>query len=111
MSKRTSVNQLFATDLKVVNFGLSSFKDALSASGAQAVQVDWKPPVDVDVKASRAIAARRAAIEKANRKALEIILGGMPHLVGMERAIDIIPGMKRDLILHAGPPRHGTDAG
>jgi len=102
--KKSGINQLFETDLKVVNFGLSSFKDALASSGAQAVQVDWKPPVDMDDKLLRIIAARRPAIEKANRKAIEIILGGMPQLVGMERAIDIIPGMKRDLILHAGPP-------
>ncbi|MCO5073057.1 MAG: DUF1116 domain-containing protein [Rhizobiaceae bacterium] len=27
-----------------------------------------------------------------------------PALVGIERAVDVIPGMRRDLILHAGPP-------
>ena len=35
---------------------------------------------------------------------MKIILGGMPHLVGLERAIDVIPGMKPDMLLHAGPP-------
>ena len=35
---------------------------------------------------------------------MKIILGGMPQLVGLERAIDVIPGMKPDLLLHAGPP-------
>ena len=35
---------------------------------------------------------------------MKIILGGMPQVVGLERAIDVIPGMKQNLILHAGPP-------
>jgi len=46
----------------------------------------------------------RLNIEKANAKALEIILGGMPQLIGMGQAIDVIPGMKSNLLLHAGPP-------
>ena len=95
---------LFKKELKVVNLGLTSFKDSLDHVGAKSVHVDWKPPVDVDPALLNIARAKRPQIEKANRKALEIILGGMPHLVGMERAIDIIPGMKRDLILHAGPP-------
>jgi hypothetical protein len=35
---------------------------------------------------------------------MKIILSGMPHLIGLERAIDVIPGMKSDMLLHAGPP-------
>ena len=45
-----------------------------------------------------------AEIEKANAKAVEIIQSGTPHLVGMGRALDVVPGMKPDLLLHAGPP-------
>jgi hypothetical protein len=99
-----SVNSLFKTELKVVNFGLTSFKDSLDHVGVKAVHVDWKPPVDVDPALLKSVRAKRAAIEKANAKAMQIILGGMPQVVGLERAIDIIPGMKQNLILHAGPP-------
>lgn len=99
-----AINSLFKTELTVVNFGLASFKESLDQVGARAVQVDWKPPVDVDPAQLKAVHSRRADIEKANAKAMQIILGGMPQVVGLERAIDVIPGMKQNLILHAGPP-------
>lgn len=99
-----SVNSLFKTELKIVNFGLTSFKDSLDHIGAKAVHVDWKPPVDVDPALLKIVRANRAGIEKANAKAMQIILSGMPQITGLERAIDAIPGMKENLILHAGPP-------
>jgi hypothetical protein len=43
-------------------------------------------------------------IEEANRLAAQRILDGTPYLVGIGRADEVIPGMKRNLILHAGPP-------
>ncbi len=43
-------------------------------------------------------------IEKANEKALKILLEAKPMWVDMGKAIDVIPGMKKNLILHAGPP-------
>ena len=98
------MKNLFTDELKVVNVGLSSFKESLNASGAAAVQVDWKPPMDVDPAAVAVIRQNAAAIAEANARAAKIILAGMPHLVGLERAIDVIPGMRPDLFLHAGPP-------
>ena len=99
-----SINTLFKSELQVVNFGMTAFKDALAAVGAKAVQVDWKPPMDVSPAATERIAAARAKIEKANAKAMQKILSAQPCLVGLERALDVIPGMKKNLILHAGPP-------
>jgi len=50
-------------------------------------------------------AAKHAGrIGKANRKALARVLAAKPALVGMGVALDVIPGMRKDLILHAGPP-------
>ncbi len=43
-------------------------------------------------------------IEKANKEALDRLLAARPVLVGMAKAIDVIPGMKKNMILHAGPP-------
>ncbi len=43
-------------------------------------------------------------INSANAKALEIILGGQPTLVGIGSAAQDIPGMTKKTILHAGPP-------
>ncbi len=99
-----NINTLFKSELQVVNFGMTAFKDALAAVGAKAVHVDWKPPMDVSPAAMERIAAARAKIEKANAKAMQKILSAQPCLVGLERALDVIPGMKKNLILHAGPP-------
>ena len=98
------INQLFRSELKVVNLGLAGFKQALDDARVPAVQVDWKPSVEVDPKLQQRVRASHAAIEQANARVMKIILGGMPHLVGLERAIDVIPGMKPDMLLHAGPP-------
>lgn len=43
-------------------------------------------------------------IEEANKQALEIIQSAQPTLVGMGIAGECIPGMAKDLLLHAGPP-------
>jgi hypothetical protein len=43
-------------------------------------------------------------IEKANAKATERMMEARPVLVGLGKAIDVIPGMREDLLLHAGPP-------
>ena len=43
-------------------------------------------------------------IEAANQEAATRILKAKPMLVDVSRAGDAIPGMKRNMILHAGPP-------
>jgi len=43
-------------------------------------------------------------IDAANSEALKIIQNGQPTLIGLGVAGDVIPGMEKDLILHAGPP-------
>ncbi len=43
-------------------------------------------------------------IEAANQLAVQRMLEAQPVLVGVAKAVDVIPGMRRDLVLHAGPP-------
>jgi len=43
-------------------------------------------------------------IEKANKEAIERILNAQPTIVGIGKAEDVIPGMNKKTILHAGPP-------
>jgi hypothetical protein len=43
-------------------------------------------------------------IEKANTEATERMMEARPVLVGLGKARDVIPGMRDDLLLHAGPP-------
>ena len=43
-------------------------------------------------------------IEQANRTTVERMMEARPVLIGIGRARDVIPGMRDDLLLHAGPP-------
>ena len=43
-------------------------------------------------------------IEAANKKVMEIILNGQPTLLDIGIAEEVIPGMTKKTILHAGPP-------
>ena len=43
-------------------------------------------------------------IDKANAKATERMMEARPVVIGMEKALDVIPGMRENLLLHAGPP-------
>jgi hypothetical protein len=43
-------------------------------------------------------------IEKANAQATERMMEARPVLVGLGKAIDVVPGMRENLLLHAGPP-------
>jgi len=43
-------------------------------------------------------------INSANTDVLNRVLAGQPVLVGVGRALDVIPGMQSQLVLHAGPP-------
>ncbi len=98
------INDLFNQPLKVVNTGLLLFKDNLAQLGVDAIQVQWKPPVDIDSKAAEWMAANKEKIDAANDKVLEVILNGKPFLIGLNIAANVIPGMNKKLILHSGPP-------
>ena len=43
-------------------------------------------------------------IEKANATAVEQMMETRPVLTGLGKAIDTVPGMRENLLLHAGPP-------
>jgi hypothetical protein len=43
-------------------------------------------------------------IDTANAETTQRMIEARPVLVGLGKAIDVIPGMRQDLLLHAGPP-------
>ncbi|NTW34269.1 MAG: hypothetical protein HGB12_16895, partial [Bacteroidetes bacterium] len=94
-----SINDLFGKELKVINTGLTSFAENLKHVGVSTVQTDWKPPVNVNPEFFSIIENKLPEIEKANKQATDIILKGMPTLVGLDIAINVIPGMKKNMIL------------
>lgn len=103
-----AVKALFTSELKAVNEGLESFAENLVKEGARAVHVEWKPPAGGEpraVAALDALASRASVdIEAANAEAVRRIQAAKPTVVGIGIAADVVPGMAKDLILHAGPP-------
>ena len=99
-----SVLDLFSSELKVVNIGLESFEQTLALSGVKVASVNWRPPLAADFASVSKLRANRTVIDKANEEALGKILHGKARLCGMGIAGETIPGMKKNLILHAGPP-------
>jgi hypothetical protein len=84
-----------------VTVGPDLFAEALAAQGARVAPVEWAPPA---LAAELAAACWRDDIDAANRLALERLLAAHPVLVDVRPAIEVVPGLRRDLILHAGPP-------
>ncbi|MDP2422929.1 MAG: DUF1116 domain-containing protein [Bacteroidales bacterium] len=99
-----AIKEIFNLPLQVVNIGLESFKDNIQNNGEKAIQVKWQPPAVVSSAAVSKLDENFHKIEEANKKVLEIILSGKPVLKSMDVAINVIPGMQKNLILHAGPP-------
>jgi hypothetical protein len=83
-----------------VAVGPARFADALAAQGADVVRVDWEPPA----LAGELAALWQDPVEAANRAAIDRLLGAHPFLIDVRPALEVIPGMRPDLILHAGPP-------
>ncbi|MGP8305386.1 oxamate carbamoyltransferase subunit AllG family protein [Vibrio sp. YIC-376] len=104
----SKVAQLFS-DLNVINVGLEFFKQDIQKQQAPVTQVSWQPiaggnkaVIDaLDKLAQPEIADK---IEAANEEAVTRIINSHPVLVGYGRAIDVVPGMTKTTILHAGPP-------
>jgi hypothetical protein len=112
MSHRERIAELFGTDLHVVNLGLSSFAETLTASHIPVIDVDWRPPAGGDPELIRIIDDLKSddgqswtsQITAANAIAIEHLLSAEPHIIGIGIAVDVIPGMTDHTILHAGPP-------
>lgn len=99
------IDDLFSRNLSVVNVGAQTFSRELEKQGSVPVHVTWKPPAGGNPALLGALEKLdNAAVEAANAKAVEIITSGRPVLVDVEPAINVIPGMTKHTILHAGPP-------
>jgi hypothetical protein len=91
-----------------VNVGLSSFAEAVRAQGADAVDVDWRPPAGGDpalvAVLRRAWGEHGERIEAANAAAVAAIEGARPHVVAVRPARGAIAGLEDRVLLHSGPP-------
>lgn len=100
------VESLLQPDLKVINLGLASFAESITAAGGQVVHLDWRPPAQGDTTVGRHLArlTRHPVVEAANGQAFERLLAARPILRAVARAGDVLPGLGERTLLHAGPP-------
>jgi len=94
--------------MSVVNLGLSVLGEAVAAQGTAVVQVDWRPPAAGDAPAVRALTdlygLRSVDIDQANAEVLRRLDTGVPMLVDVRAAADVVPGLGDRTLLHPGPP-------
>lgn len=97
-----NLSSLFSQPLQGINLGLESMAQSILDQGIPVIQVDWRPPASGQPRLTHT----RAGIDiaTANAEACRRIKSGLPLLVGMGIARDVIPGMHSRRILHAGPP-------
>lgn len=90
----------------VVNVGLASFAESVQAAGAEAIQLDWRPPAEGDAANGRQLArlVGNSVVEAANEVAYRRYLSARPVLAGVGAALESIPGMAERMLLHSGPP-------
>ena len=99
----TDTHGLFDTPLRVINVGADLFADAISDQRVPVARVAWKPaPGKSDEALSLLLNDER--IEKANQEAAQRMMAARPRLVDVRPAGEVIPGLHKHLLLHAGPP-------
>lgn len=100
--QKKPLNGLFDQDIKALNLGLASMAQALEQQGLQVESLNWQPPQHI--YPNLVFTSDGVSIEQANDTVCERIISSQAVLVGMGIAKDVIPGMREDMILHAGPP-------
>ncbi len=94
-------------EVEVVNVGLPMFADAVHAQGRPVQHVDWRPPAGGDPAAVRALTRlygdRGTTIDEANAEVLRRLDTGVPFLVAVAPAADVVPGVEGRMLLHCGP--------
>jgi len=103
-----TINTLFS-NLNVINVGIAPFRDDLQTQQVPVTHLDWLPPGGGKPEVLKALdylsaPDRAERIARANAEAVERIVNSHPVLVGFEPAINVVPGMTKKTILHAGPP-------
>ncbi|MFV0380959.1 MAG: DUF1116 domain-containing protein [Breznakia sp.] len=101
-----NLNKLFSEDIKILNVGSPSFNKDYKRQAVEYVHVDWKIPANGDeaiLQALKKIYANLDKVKLANEKAIKNVKLSNAYLVGVKKAIDVIPNMTSHTILHAGP--------
>ena len=103
--KGSGFSDLFSAEIKAINLGSKDFFYDLESQGIEAVNLEWKPAARGNKQLLEAVDALSTdEVDAANKEAFNRINAAQPFLVGVGTALDTLPGMTYDTILHAGPP-------
>ncbi|HEY3088920.1 MAG TPA: DUF1116 domain-containing protein [Jatrophihabitantaceae bacterium] len=95
-------------EIAVINIGLPLFADAVRDQGKPVQQLDWRIPAGGDAGVVAALeqlyGARSESIDRANAEVLRRLDQGVPVLVGVATAGDVMAGLADRTLLHSGPP-------
>lgn len=95
-------------EVEVVNIGLPVFADEIRAQGRPVQHVEWRIPADGDLAAVRALCVvhgdAAAGIDAANAEVVRRLDQGVPQLVAVAAAEEVVPGFAGRMLLHPGPP-------
>lgn len=97
-------NQLFSTQVNVVNIGLELFRDTLVKQAVPTTHVAWRPPAGGDKHIAKLLDRYEERINAANEEVIRIYNDAQPVLIGVKAAHTVLKGLTRNMILHAGPP-------
>lgn len=107
MSTTTAPVAALPRDVEVVNVGLPMFADAVRAQQGPVVHVDWRPPAGGEPDLVRALTTlygpRAAEIDRANAEVVRRLDTGVPSLVTVAPAGEVVPGLADRTLLHCGP--------
>lgn len=91
----------------VINIGLPLFADAIRDQGRPVQQLDWRIPAGGDADAVAALerlyGRPSESIDRANAEVLRRLDGGVPMLIDIATAGEVIPGLAERTLLHCGP--------
>jgi hypothetical protein len=94
-------------DVSVVNVGLPLFADAVRDQAVPVQQVDWRIPADGDMASIEALerlyGVRAHAIDTANAEVVRRLDQGVPILVDVGAAQNLLPNLSGQVLLHCGP--------
>ncbi|MDR1613417.1 MAG: DUF1116 domain-containing protein [Planctomycetota bacterium] len=99
--------------LQVAVLGVDVFDAAFAESDTPYTRLDWKPPAGGDAKLVDALFRLEtecvddkgdSLIDRANREAFDRLRKGRPVLKRVRPAHEVIAGLDKETILHAGPP-------
>jgi hypothetical protein len=99
-------------EVEVINIGLPLFARSVADQGRPVQQVEWRIPAGGDRRAVAALQVlygpRAAAIDEANAEVVRRLDRGVPVLVDVATAGDVVPDFGDRTILHCGPPIEWT---